>query len=478
VVFSFFKRLFSQPPPSPEIESPRHTAITENEPFRTLAAAEGGIFYENFSFFYQDRHHRIDFLLFLPYQGIFFGEKHPWSYRDLENSRAERSLKQSKKSPSTHLESTETALRRKLEDILSFDSTVCKRLLWLNQLSEEEFDTLDVSFHTLLPKERVIFRDTDQSALRTQLGTLAPKLTEPYSPLKTIGTLQSHTLILPNSRCPQGAFLCDEQQRFLETDYRDCTTALFGEYNSGKSTLLVRKVLLTLLTQPKERILIVTPTLVSGELFRDELISLIEYGFITCNLSGLAFSTPEAFPSLGESELYRRATMLICDDAYAMEPLFIEALKQQRGNRWLLLSMHDHYSTIGDSAVFLTHEYQKNIPYAKIPASKEKAIMTLLLELRQNIASGYAPYIMVVCAPEIALADFKEAIDEYFDINARIVTKEFSLQYRTLNDLIITTVDNAYGIHRPHVYGILPEDSADYSFTLSRASETATIISF
>ena len=436
------------------------------------------MFYENFSFFYHDRHHRIDFLLFLPYQGIFFGEKHSWSCKDLEGSRIEKAIKQSKKTPSTHLETTETALRRKLEDILSFDSTVCERLLWLDQLSEEEFDTLDAAFHALLPKERVVFSDSDKKALSTKLDTLAPKLAEPYSPLKIIGTLQSHTLILPNSPYPFGAFLCDEQQRFLETDYSDCITALFGEYNSGKSTVLIRKVLLLLLTRTGEKILIFTPTLVSGELLRDELVSLIEYGILECDLSSLTFSTPDSFDILEEFEPYRRASIVMCDDAYTMEPSFIEELKQQRGSRWLLLSMHDQYSPIGNSTVFLTNDYQKNIPYSKIPSSKEKVLMTLLLELRQNIAAGFASQMMIVCSTEISLPDFKEAIDEYFDINTRLMTKEFSLQYRNLNDLIITTVENAYGIHRPYVYAVLPEDTPHYSFALSRASEKATIISF
>jgi hypothetical protein len=58
------------------------------------------------------------------------------------------------------------------------------------------------------------------------------------------------------------------------------------------------------------------------------------------------------------------------------------------------------------------------------------------------------------------------------------VNKAFSLQYQNLDDLILTPSENTYGLHLPHVFLIVSDEEENYTYALSRASESATIISF
>lgn len=476
--FSLLNRFFPKTSSLPDSEQPCSDESQQKELFHSFAKEENGISYENFNLFFQEQRFTIDLLLFLPYRGLLFGEKLPWSAAALDGAKAERPTQKNKNKSTTHLETTQSAIQNKLEQILSFDSTLCERFIWLSCLSEDQFETLHPSFHELLPKDRLIFSDSSKESIFQKLTALAPRQSEPYSTLKVMGTLQSHKILLPTQNSPYGTFLSDEQNKFLETDCIDGVTTLFGEHNSGKSTLIIRKILLHLLLKPNEKILIVTPTLLGGEILRNELISLAEYGALTINHTSLIFCTPKNEPDITAGEIFHSASVVICDDAYAMDKTFIDTLIEQRKNRWLILSMHNDFLPVSDSTHFLHNNYQKNIPFSKVPSTEKKALLTLLLELRQRLQSVNSENILVILQNDKAINDFKDAIDEYFQLNARILTPEFSLQYQSLDDLTLTGIDNTYGLHLPHVYFIGDDVAENYSYALSRASESATIISF
>jgi len=479
VFFSFFNSFFSKNTLLPPSQSVGDDDSEQKEFFRFFAQEENGYFYEDFNLFYQDIRISIDLLFFIPYRGLIFGEKLQWDAEMLQGAAVEPPSPKNKTEPSTRLGRTEAAIRHKLEDILSFDSTVCERFIWLSCLREDEFDALDASFHALLPKERLIFSDSSKEAIHRKLCALAPKLSEPYHKQKIMGSLQSHMLLIPTDENNYGTFLSDEQKKFLETDYSDTVTSLFGEHNSGKSTVLIRKALLLLLNKPHEKILIITPTLIGNEILRNELISITEYGALKVELASLNFYTPSDEQNITELASFQSASVVICDDAYAMEKEFIDTLITHREKRWLLLSFHNEYIPIGDSTVILHNNYQKNIPFAKIPSSADKVLLTLLLELRVRLQSVDGEKIMVILQNDERMTDYKEAIDEYFQLNARLLTPDFSLQYQNLDDLIITAPENAYGLHAPHIYLVASDDESEhYTYALSRASESATIISF
>lgn len=476
--FSFYNHFFSKKSLLDDQPEQTHDDSLQKEFFRSFAQEEKGLFTENFNLFYQEHCTVIDILFFLPNRGLLFGEKLSWTREALDGASIERASKKNKKLSSTHLEITEAAIRHKLEDILSFDSTVCERFFWMNALSEKDFDSLDSSFHELLPKERLIFSDTTHEMIHRKFDFLVPMREEPYSRLRIMGSLQSHTLILPTEEKPYGDFLSEEQQTFLETDYTDAVTTLFGEYNSGKSTLIIRKALFLLLHNPNEKILIITPTLIGGEILRNELISLLEYGALKIELSSLSFCTPCSAERIEELDSFQTASIIMCDDSYTMDKKFINTLLEYREKRWLLLSMHNEYKPLSDSTVILHNNYQKNITYTKVPASTKKPLLTLLLELRICLQSASAEKIMVILPNDAHLSEYKEGIDEYFNINTRILNREFSLQYQNLDDLILTTSENTYGLHIPYVYCITSDEEKNYTYPLSRASESATIISF
>lgn len=476
-MFSFLTRFFSNRSLECEENVSTEVNLLPIEHLHRITEEESGLFFKDFSLFYQETHNLIDLFLFLPYRGICFAEEIAWNFEALSHARIESSSPSRKKSSTTHLEATQALISQKLEEILSFDATVCERFFWMSALKEEEFDILDSSFHTLMPKERLIFSDSSYESIRHKIESIAPRLDLPYSTLKIMGSLQSHLLLTPTEDSPYGNFVSEEQQQFILTDYSNTLTSLFGEHNSGKSTAIIHKALFILLTHPKEKILIITPTRIGSEILRHELISLLEYGALKIDFSLLNFYTLDEGKNIHEHDYFLSATYVLLDDTHLMKRQVVDSLIEHRGSRWILLSMHNDYHPISNSSVIFYNHYQKNIDYQKIHTSANQLLHTLLLELRRHLLSTSPERIMVMFENDQDLHAYKEAIDEYFEINCRILNKEFSLQYQNLDDLILTTLEYTYGIHVPHLYFIVSDEEENYSYSLSRASESATIIS-
>lgn len=468
--FPFLSRLFS-----------KRTANTETNSdlseYSEVALATGGVFYTDLRLYLYDKVTPVDLLLFLPYHGLYAGERVSWRADELEGASVERFVRGGKKKASTRFDAVETALRQKLEHVLSFDSTPCERFVWMENLTEEEFDALDSSFHALLPKERVIFAGESSHAIRKKLESLSPLQIEPYSLVKVIGSINSHEMLLPTNNSPFGSFLSDEQLSFLNSGFADSVTTLCGPSGSGKSTLLLRKAIRIVLEDPKKTVLIITPTLLAGELLRNKLVSLMEYGAFTVPLNSVVFYTPQSAEPLEENEAFSRASAILCDDAYRLDEKLVEMIERRRGSRWVLLSTA--LCPEAETNLFLLqNRYREAKHFSTLRCPQESLIFALIMELRRRLGSAPANDIMVVLPEQGMLLRFKEAIDEYFGLNCRTLVPGFSLQYQNLDDMVLATTDYISGLRIPHLILIAPEGEEDYSFELSRASETATIITY
>lgn len=473
---SFFNRFKSKNLPS--IEPIEHTkdGLNQKDLFQTIAQKSEGVFFEDFRLYHLNTITPIDLLIFIPDRGIYFGEKITWTFEELKGAQVERSSKRSNKTPVTRLENTEWRIHKKLEDVLSFDSTPIERFFWMTHMSENEFDALDASFHELLPKGRLIFSNDPKEKIQEKLEALSPLHNEPFSKVKVVGSLVSHTLLLPNDSAPFGTLLCEEQIRFLNTPLKNQITHLCGDYGSGKSTLLLRKAIQILLEEPTKKIFILTPTKLGGELLRDELLALIEYGAFSIELASFYFYTPAQSNSTEYRKHFQDSTHFFADDSDRMASEFIETLCHESNGRSILLSGLEPVVT-SENTVKLSNHYRYDARHHLIRVKEDAVLMTLLNLLHKQRTLLPTSQIMVVLDNYEILKEYKTAIDEYLKNNCRILTPAFSLQYQNLDDVILTTPECLSGLSIQHLYLISALEDHDYPYILSRASETATIIS-
>ncbi len=470
MLFSFFDRFVPR-------KSPPATAQSDQTVFHEIARQPESVFFSDFKLYLYDSVITVDLLLFIPNRGLYVGEKIPWRADELQDATVERSTPGGKKKRTTRFDTVESAIHRKLKNVLSFDSTPCERFAWMEHLSEEEFDALDPSFHELLPKSRLVFSGDSPSSALEKLEKLAPFQSDPYSTLKVIGSLNAHTLLLPTPDTPFGAFLSEEQRRFLDAEFADTVTTLYGASGSGKSTLLLRKAIKSILENPKHRVLIITPTLLAGELLRNKLVSLIDYGAFNVPLDAISFYTPQLSEPLKGLAVFEEASIIFCDDAYRLDSTLVEMLKEHRGKRWLVIATAIEPNSIENLWVLLNH-YRDAKVHATLECSREDLMFTLMMELRKRLSDTPSHDLMVVLPEQTMLLQFKYAIDEYFHLNSRMLIPGFSLQYQNLDDLILATADSISGLRIPHLVLIVPDNADDYTFALSRASESATVITY
>lgn len=466
MILSLFKRLFST-----QSSSLPQPIYEENPSLKIFIVKEGGKYFQNFKLFHYEQSNTIDTLLFLPHYGIYFGETLNWKASDLENATVQRSTKQSKQPSATHLENIESKIRSKLQDVLSFDFTPVFRFIRMDHLSESEFDHLDPSFHELLPKKSVIFSDDTVESIKEKLTSMGEYLHTPLSGIQIIGALQTHTFILPTPTNPSGALLSPQQTQFLSTELGK-TTTLYGGYGSGKSTLLIRKAMLELLSNPQERIVVLAPTILASDLLRDAFVSLMYYGVISIDLHRIVFAPSSE--NLESFKPFLEATTILCDDWYAMSPRFVETVRRKCSAKKLLtVSIDEEHES--DTNYALTFSYRDPLSPQSIETDDKGLLPTLLSELRKSFQSDIPPLLILPESYDFTL--FKEAIDEYLGCNARILTPSFTLQTQDIDDIIISTEEILSGIAVAHVIIISDNPSKDYTYALSRGSESATIIS-
>ena len=468
------------------IKTPKSSSVEHSHENNSLALddfilAQEATLLTDFTLFHHVAQNKIDLLLFLPHYGLYLGEKIEWTLRELKGASVKRLTRYTNNKPHTNIESTENTITQKLQDVLSFDSTPIQRIFWMKNLNKAEFETLSSTFHELLPKSWLIFNDDTTVEIQTKLCALQNYQTQPFSKLKVIGSLAAHFLLLPNLENPFGAFLSPQQQLFLDAQIKTRTTlCITGPSSSGKSTVLIRKILDYLLSNPHESVLVITPTKLAGEMLRNELIALMEFSATRCNLLQIHFYThTEDDQAIHTNPLFHSSTLIACDDAHMLHADILEQIIQRKGSRSLLLSsvtlpnFHYTQNCTFDLSYRIPNIHTINFTHTK------GALFTLLSGLKTHLEAADTSPIMILLPTNKVISEYKKVIEEHLKINCRVLNEHFSLQYDNLEQITLSIPQYSCGISVRHSY-LINIDNADslyYPLALSRASDTVTIIS-
>ncbi len=470
-VTHFFKSCFHR------VSESSYKSVTFKQSVNILEYAilkSKGVYLSNFTLFHYDNALIIDLLIFLPHHGLYFGEKISWTAAQLKGAKVESSTK---KSSTTHLKIIQAALHQKLEDVLSFDSTPIERFFWMENLYESDFDKLDTSFHRLLSKERLIFADNDIKIIQEKLFSLSSYQKKSYSKLKILGSLQAHSLLLPSKNNPFGAFLSAQQQAFLNAPIVDKSiTILSGDFATGKSTVLIRKVLHSLLHNDI-KVAIITPTVLSGELLRKELIAICEFSAITLNYSRIQFlSPPIPEKTITLNTLSKDISLIVYDDLDTTNALFMNSLNKELQRQMVIISTSN--SAYDEHSHHLTQVYR--IPIIKTIHCTEsnEELSTLLTEIRKIIQTRPSSLMLILLESDEEIARYKKAIDEHLHIESSVITTAFSLQYQNIDSITLSKPLNVLGICVDYCFVInIDVESKEYKIALSRSSKNITLIS-
>ena len=470
-LFSFFK--------SSNTKFIERVVKNSSSSFDNFILEEEATLLTDFTLYLHDKQCKIDLLLFLPHYGLYLGENITWNLRELKGTSVKRLTRKSHKTAHTHLESTENSIYQKLQDVLSFDSTPIQRIFWMKNLTKAEFDTLNSTFHELLPKGRLIFQDDTALEIQSKRYALQAYQTDPFLKLKAIGSLRAHALRLPTINDPFGSFISHQQQLFFDAPLTSRTTlSLFGPHSSGKSTVFIRKVLDYLLNNPQASSLIITPTKLGGELLRNELVALMEFSATECNLSNVHFYTQEdKNKPIETNPLFHTSTLIACDDVHLINTTTIERIIECKGSRALLLCGVNPPVEINAQTYILDSAYRTPIVNTIHFTHTKGALFTLLAGLKIHLEATSSNRIMILLPTHKMIVEYQKALEEHLNVKSRILNDHFSLQYDNLEEITLSTPEFCCGLNVPHSYLINLANNDYYPLALSRASDTVTIIS-
>ncbi|HEX5671030.1 MAG TPA: DEAD/DEAH box helicase family protein [Sulfuricurvum sp.] len=475
MLFSFFSRFGSSK------ILPQDTLTQDNENiFNDLIHNHTeSVFLTDFTLFQHENKSHIGFLLFLPHYGLYLGEKILWNLKELKGASVKRLTRPSHTAFHTQLASTEKVIYQKLQDVLSFDSTPIARIFWMKNLTAAEFETLDPSFHELMPKGRLVFKDDTTVILENKLHALCEHRVHPFSKLKVIGSLRAHALLLPSSNSPFGSFLSPEQLLFLDAPVpKRSILALTAPYGSGKSTILIRKIMDYLLTHNNESALIITPTRYSGELLRKEFVLLMEFAAVKLDLARLHFHTPSKdTDNIETTRYFHESTLIACDDIHLIDSDTLARIIEHKGSRSLLVCGVNN--PLDTDTFTLTNIYRTPIINTVNFSHTKGALYTLLTGLKTHLETANSNLIMIILPSSEILTEYKKAIEIHLSVKCRVLDDTFSLQYENLEEITLSTPNYISALNVPHSYliNLDKDDALHYPLALSRASDTVTIIS-
>ena len=393
-------------------------------------------FFENTPLYHRSDKIDIPLALFLPRAGLVLFEDKEWRYKELCNAKASKASHAQSSQNSLAFENIGDFIKEKFVDLSGHDDIVIFNFVIMEQLSEEEFDLLDESFHHLLPKERILFRDSTLEEIEEKFQKLQSKK-RPYTVQNTLPFIFSQYTILDKEKI---YFANKEQRAFIDKPLKNFET-LCGDRQSGKSTSVIQKALLEKLEHPDKKITILTPTNLHADLLKQTLLELVEHSSVVLDMNAIVIHTP-----LELLELYKKrrdySDVIFVDDALLMEEEFLSYIKQTQKERALLFveSQKDRTS------LTFSHSY-----YGKIEFVKNREFPTLMKKLA-NLLKNDDKNDILIFASAHDFEDMKEDIESFTGIELSFVDTDKPLREQKLTRIKLCSHDEKNPLHGDYVF--------------------------
>ncbi len=366
MAFSLFKTPLPQHPPPSSLLSL----------LRNVVAANDMLLFEQTYLYHRKKFIRLPLLLLVPQKGLLVFDILSWHADTLKDASVcswHASLKQPK---AVNVDDAVALIEQKCHYILHQDLTSTVAMVLFEQLRAFEFKRLDRSFQCLIPESRVLFHDETSSSVIEKITTALALHTLSLDTTTLLTTLfMQYTL--PPDRFNTTVTLADSmQQQYVDDDFLPRST-LVGPCGSGKSTLMLLKVLSSVLRHPKQHIMIIAVSLTACDILKQKMLTIIEHAMVDIDLSTIDVMTPQQLLTHHAKRLYHKplhpvtitekmlrkplhaADIIICDDADLLPSRFITYLQHLQEKQTLHLLCTHQGNAIGECRV-LTKSYRSH----------------------------------------------------------------------------------------------------------------------
>ena len=379
-------------------------------------------------------------MLFIPYTGLVLFEHKDWSYEELRSAKIEKASHTKAAENSLAFESVGDFIREKFVDLSGLDDIAIFNFVIMEQLLEQEFEMLDTTFHELLPKERILFQDTNDEKMTEKFKALHTKKL-PLTIENTLPFIFSQYMFLDRNKLH---FANRQQRAFIDKELLGFEN-LKAPRQSGKTTALIQKALLEKLKHPQKRISLVTPTHFQAELLKQTLLELVERSSVVLDMNEITVYTPMEI--LDEHKNKREyADLLLVDDASLMEEEFIRYIKEAQKEKTLLL-----VNALQDSqSISFTESYYGEIEF--IGGSEFPTLMKTLVK----VANKDEKSDILIFAVDQNFEAMKEDLESFTAQTLSYIDTEESLREQNNTRVKLCRYDMRIPLHASYVFLIQP----------------------
>ena len=443
--------------------------------------------YKDITIYHHSKSYLIPLLLLDTRRGIYLFERKEWSYDDLKNSKIEKAENQSSSRDTLSYQNTQNIIDKKFNEITHHDSVPIFNYLLMENLNADEYEHLDESFKELLPKERVIFSDSQENEIIQKLERC--EIAEPPLPPKEniIGTLLIQYTILNDDSSLK---LCTQEQiKFIDEEISGFEI-LYSDAYSDKSSVLLLKAILEKLKNPDKKYIIIKPTILACDILKKKLLDIIEHAIIEIDLTSIMILTPIDLINMHLRKLKREtivgaltideslmhknfniADLILCDDSNLIPDNFIRYLIHIQSKSNLLLVNSD----IKEARFSFEKEFNtQDIDILFHNANPHAKALQLISKLLQSTtAKG-----IVVVSNSLSKEKLNDDLEFFIKDKALLLDSSENLVNQNFDSLLLLTYSDTNALKAQHLImlDLCFTSQSEIEYALSMATNSVDII--
>ncbi len=283
--------------------------------------------YKDVKIYHHSKCYDISLMMLDNIRGLYIFEIKNWTFDELKNSHIKKASKQKTAINTLAFDEVHTIIVKKLNKLANINDMKIFNYLLMENLTSNEYDSLDDSFKELLPKHRLIFSDSFQTDIFKKLQEATYQNLRIYKKDEIIGNLLVQYSILNDN---YKRYLCTKNQiEFINKKLKG-TEYLIGRKSSGKSNLLLLKSIFELLNDKSKHIIIIKQTITACDIAKAKLLNILKYGIIKVDLSSISLLTPSEFKKIYPNKIFKKTLkatdIIMCDDSDKLDQNFINHL--------------------------------------------------------------------------------------------------------------------------------------------------------
>lgn len=460
-----------------------HSDLTSK--LKSLTTQSQIMVFENVQIYHQSKSFTLPLVAFDPLRGIILFESKQWTFSDLKNAKITKAKHQMPSQNTLAFDNMQTQIKQKIKELTHSEPSTIYNFVLFEALDSQAYAELNDSIKEHFVFERLIFSDYDNSDIFKALQNIPTCKEKALSCDGLLSALFIQYTFLDNFK--KAHFANDEQRLFLESELLKLSS-LNGPALSGKSTLLLLKSIILLMSKKHDKVIILEPTLLAADLLKKRLLDMIEYSIIAFDLNSLEIITPlellnrhlqklKKSPSLSVEEIdnslinkdFTIADVVMCDDTHLLPPAFVEYLKSRQHKSKLLLvqdicadsfTLDKNYKKErGSYYFFLTN------PYAKT------------LQLAQSLLQESDSSVMIISS-EATKEKLREDFTGFLDKELSLIYGSNSLVVQKFSPLMLASYDDINALSAKHIIilDICTSNLQKVEYACNRASQATYLL--